>query len=95
MRIDKEKFTRTLALYQGEFGSIIEWEVRPEGHKGYVQVSEPVEVTFKPLPDEDVLKEAVAMLNKQIDDVRAEAGLKVVQLEEKRQRLLAISHETS
>ena len=90
--VPKKEFTRELALFQTKYGGIVEWRADWED-EDYVRVSEPVTVIFKPLDHDIILRSRVDALSREIAKVRAEAQAKVSDLEDQRQRLLAITHE--
>lgn len=60
---------------------------------GYVPCSEVIAVEFPPLPPEEFVKAAVAVLDEKIGDVRAKAQQAVNELEEHRKALLAITYQ--
>lgn len=95
--IDEKDLTQEVALYTNQHGSISIWEWEPDGFwersLDYVCVSEPVTVTFKPLPDDDVLKGRVAGIDAEIEKTRAEMNRKINDLTDQKNRLLAITHE--
>ena len=93
--LKEEELTREVALYGDRWGGNNVWfktEYRDKD-TDYIQLTEPVTVTFKPLPDRIVLAARVAMLDAQIKEVRAKLTVKVNGLEEQKQRLLAITHD--
>ncbi len=59
----------------------------------YVRVSEPLEVTFTPLPDEVVLASRVDAIDEEIKITRAKFTKTLDDLKDQKQRLLAITHE--
>lgn len=89
------KKTMTVAIYSSKYNStsvneVVEWI---EEHKDYIRISEPQTVTFTPLDHEVVLKLRLDALDREIESVRATAQATVDDLEDQKQRLLAITHE--
>ena len=86
-----EEYTTTVYL---SWNTTYEWanvyENSPEDDPKRFLLAEPVEVTFKIKPREDVTKDAVEGLRREIEKVRAAANIKCNQLEEKIQNLLAL-----
>ncbi len=62
---------------------------------GYIQLSEVVEVEFPMLPPEAAATAEVAILDKQVTNVRADAEASITALEGRKQELLAISYEVA
>ena len=93
--LKEEELTLKVALYVSKHGSVSADDVQDwiEEHPDYIRCSEPLTITFKPLPDEIVLAARVAMLDAQITEVRAKLTMKVNDLEDQKQRLLAITHD--
>jgi hypothetical protein len=92
--IKDEDLTKTVALYSGKYHTaIFEVEGWIEEHKEYVRVTEPVEVTFTPLPDEVVLEGRVKAIDNEITKTRAELTQRINDLTDQKNRLLAITHE--
>ena len=95
--ISERDLKQTVALYADERGhiSIIQsggWADRCES---YVQISEPSDIKFKPLEDEEVLRKRVDAIDRQITKVRAELTAKVADLTDQKNRLLAITHNVT
>ena len=59
----------------------------------YVRLTEPVEVEFIGLPDEVVVPAKVARFDAEILAARNQAAEKIAGLEERKSKLLAITHE--
>ena len=93
--IKEEDLTMTVCLYVTKYNSatISKSEGWMSEESDYVCVSEPLEVTFTPLDDEVVLKARVDCIDNQIEKTRAELTRKVTDLQDQKQRLLAITHE--
>lgn len=60
---------------------------------GHVRLSEIIEVDFPELDDETVINNQVAVIEKQITRVRADAEAAVTALDGRKNELLAISHD--
>jgi len=60
----------------------------------YVAISEPVEVDFPELSNEVIVNKQIAILDKQITKIQAEAEASITQLKARKQELLAITHDT-
>jgi hypothetical protein len=60
---------------------------------GYVTISEAVDVEFPPRKQGDFVRDAVALLDGKIAEVRAKAAQAVTELEESQQRLLALTYQ--
>lgn len=73
----------------------------PEGQKreaplqGYVRVSEPVEVQFIAINQDEIVARAVESLNEEERKVIDELNQKLAQIREKRSQLLALTHEVA
>ena len=84
----------TVAIYTVKSTELIR-KVDPwlENNANYVRITEPVTVTFESRKHDDVLCDRIACLDEEIKDVRAEAQAKVNDLEDQKQRLMALTHE--
>lgn len=93
----KDKITKTVALYSSEVfdNDVSEVSEYLEDHERYVRTSEPLEVTFTPLPDKVILDGRVKSIDAEIEKTRAELTLRINDLTDQRQRLLCITHEVS
>lgn len=60
----------------------------------YTQLSEFVEVTFPALPDEEVLKNKVAGIDQEIEELKNEFLEKMNRLNTAKQELLALEHKS-
>lgn len=72
-----------------------EGERREQPMTGWVRVSEPVEVGFSGLENDIVVRNAVASLDEQERELRAELGKKIAEIQERRNQLLALTHEVT
>jgi len=88
--LKNEELTQAVAIYLGKYGITIHTvETWIEKSNEYIRATEPLEVTFTPLPDEVIVKSIDAEIKK----TRAELTRKVNDLEDQKQRLLAITHQ--
>ena len=87
----------TVAQYVDKYGNEMVSDYEPdswiENNKDYVRISEPVGVVFIPLSHETVLKLRLEALDQEIKSVRATAAATISNLEDQKQRLMAITHE--
>lgn len=90
-----EKMTQTIVLAESEYGTVNVWldEDYIRNDSDYVVISEPVTITFKSLDHDEILQSRIKILDREIEQVRAEAHKKVARLTDQKQRLLAITHE--
>lgn len=93
--IDK---VHAVALYRSiEHGwaSVLQYfgERDAEYHGSYVRISEPMELTFRPLADDTVIQNAIAALNAQEVKVRLECEKSLAQIREMKSNLLALTHQ--
>lgn len=92
----KEKdLTRIVAIYAMKHGTLLtsDFEEWKEKSVDYVRLTEPFEVKFVALSDEIVLSTRVDQIDKQIEQTRAQSTLKINDLMDQKQRLLAIAHD--
>ena len=73
--------------------AVFEWRDWMDEDSDYVRLSEVIEVEFTMLPKEEVVPKQVEKIDEYIAEVRAEMGAKVAKLEERKAKLLAITHE--
>lgn len=88
-----EKITERLAAFKAKYGTIAITSNWADNNTGYVRISEYVDVEFPPLPKEDVLKNQIACIDKQIDAIKAESIKEINDLQQKKQELLALEHK--
>lgn len=93
--IEKKDLTQRVALYRMKYGTlrvnaIEDWI---EDDADYIRVSDPVDVTFHPIPDDEILAARVSKIDREIETVRAELTRRVNELTDEKQRLLAITHQ--
>jgi len=94
--VNKEDFTQNVALYMSSCGSITARQPSEywDNHANYVRVSESIDVTFTPLSDEVVLKSRVDSIDAQITQTRAKMTLRIADLTDQKNRLLAIEDKS-
>ena len=82
-------------LYQTKYSdaTVTNYEFRDDDDD-YVMLAKPSTVTFEMLDREVVLKSRLDALDRQITEVRAVAQAKVDDLEDQKQRLMAITSDT-
>lgn len=85
-----------IALYAlfGTGSSLHEADAWREGDEDYVRLTDIVEVDFIDRPQEKVIPEKVARIDRGIEGLRAELGEKISKLEDEKAKLLAITHES-
>ena len=93
--ITEEDLTHTIAIYVNKYGGastndVCDWI---EEDADYIRASEPLEITFTALPDEVVLEGRVKSIDAEIQKVRAEFTVRIDDLKDQKNRLLAITHE--
>lgn len=63
-------------------------------HSGDVRISEPLDVTFKPLSSNEAITNAVAVLDAQEKKLLADTEMSLRKIREQKQNLLALTHQT-
>jgi len=86
-------FTVSLAVYSSKYGSLIAFPYPSSFDGDYVQLSEPLNVIFKPLPDSVVIDKQVEALNAQKAKLRAEFEMSMSKIDCKLSELLCITSE--
>lgn len=81
-------------LYQTKYSDATVSHFEFNDDDDYVLLAKPASVTFEMLDRELVLKARVDALNRQIQEVRANAQAKVDDLEDQKQRLMAITSDS-
>lgn len=66
-----------------------------EDDPDYVRITEYIEVDFPELPKDEIVSKQVENLDKEIESTKEEAMKKVAMLQQKKQELLAITHEVN
>jgi hypothetical protein len=90
--------SKRVVLMDTSYGSkevILESSIKSMAEMGWVQASQPVEVEFTLLPNDEVVSNHVAALDQEIERVKNEAMEKVNRLQKRRQDYLAINHDSS
>lgn len=88
--------TKTIALYRNlEYNYMIVGETKDswDNDPNYLRVSEPLEVTFKDLPDDELVKAQVESLQARKSEIRATAELKVQAIDEQISKLMALTYQ--
>jgi len=70
-----------------------EGQTREATYKGYVRISEPVDIAFTPLADDSIIQGAVAALNAAEREAINELNAKIAAIREKKAQLLALTHQ--
>lgn len=70
-----------------------EGQLREESHKGYVRITEPVDLHFSPISDDTIVQNAVRSLDDAEREVLREMNTKIAALREQKKQLLAITHQ--
>lgn len=68
-------------------------ERRERPVSGFVRVTEPVEMTFRAIDDETMVRNAVAALNEEERKVLNELNIKLADIRERKSQLLALTHQ--
>lgn len=87
-----EQFTRKIVLAVSEYGTAVTVDSHIVGSYGYVATSEPLTVTFTPLPAEVVVQEQLAALDVVENKLRDELADKIARLDCRRNELRAITY---
>ena len=84
-----EELTRTIAMYQSDYGSIHTVTVgcAPDS---WICVSEPLTVTFKPIPQDVIVAGIVSVIDAQIEKERTNSFVRITRLEQRKAELLAL-----
>jgi hypothetical protein len=86
--------TYAVALFQSiECGYVTVWDVKESMISGYVRISEPVQMRFQPLSQEEVLQSAVAAFDAEERKAREECNKRVAQIRERKAQLLALTYQ--
>lgn len=70
-----------------------DWDDFMEADKDYVRMSEVMEVEFVDLPPEMTIPPQIERIDAGIAELRAEVANKIAHLEDKKSKLLAITHQ--
>ncbi len=60
-------------------------------HRDYVRLTEFVDIEFPPLPEDAVITQEVAVLDRQIAAIQEQAMVEIQQLAQRKQELLALN----
>lgn len=77
--------------YDEHYNRLPEGEERELTHASRIRLTDPIEVTFKPISNDEVVAKAVAMLDQQERIARGELEKKLSDIREKRSQLLALT----
>jgi hypothetical protein len=70
-------------------------ELREEPLEGYVRITEPVEVTFTAIGNDEIVAKAVEALNAEEQKVIRELNKKLADIRGRKNQLLALTHESA
>jgi hypothetical protein len=62
-------------------------------HSGYMRISEPTDVRFVGLKNDDVVRNAIEALDAEEREARRELNQKLFEIQERRSTLLALTHQ--
>lgn len=79
--------------YDENFQPLPEGQQRESPISGFVRVSEPVTVQFAPIDNDTMVRNAVEALNAEERKTIDELNTKLAQIRERKQQLLALTHE--
>jgi hypothetical protein len=83
--------TKQVCLYKTSYGSEIVSSYFEESD--WIQISEPIEVTFTLLSKETRLLNEISLIENQLTEIQEEALRKMEALKERKQQLLALTHD--
>ncbi len=83
---------KTVALYKGSYESFIN-EVGEYMDKNYPRLSEELEIALTLLPKENQINNQVAILDKEMEEIKMNSLRKLEELSLRKQELLAIGYE--
>jgi flagellar basal body-associated protein FliL len=83
----------TYSTLDEHYSPLPEGERRERPHEGYVRVTEPVTINFCAVDNDTVVRNAVASLDEEERKLRSELHKKLVELQERKSQLLALTHE--
>lgn len=81
--------------YDEHYDRLPDGQKREKPMEGYVRISEPVEVHFAAINQDEIVARAVESLNAEERKVIDELNQKLAQIREKRSQLLALTHEVA
>lgn len=81
--------------YDEFYNPLPDGQLRELPIRNMVRITEPVEVQFRPISNDEAVAKAVESLNETERDLRRELNQKLAEIAEKRNQLLALTHEGS
>jgi len=81
------------SAYDEHYAPLPEGERREVPCSGFVRVSEPIQLTFKAITNDEMVARAVESLNEQERKTINELNEKLASIREKRSQLLALTHQ--
>jgi len=82
-----------LVDYDAQYKPLHEGERRELPWTSYVRISEPVEVAFAPISNDEMIQQAVSALDTEERGVIEELNTKLASIRERKQQLLAITFQ--
>ena len=86
-------FEMTFVDYDEHYETLPVGEQRERTMEGWVRISEPVEVQFSCIDNDSIVRNAVASLEEQERQLRAELAKKLVTLHDRKNQLLALTYQ--
>jgi hypothetical protein len=68
-------------------------QLREYPKQGYVRISEPIELSFSPISNDEIVAKAVESLNEEERKAIDELNRKIAAIREKKSQLLALTHQ--
>lgn len=87
-----ETINRKMAIFTTTHGSLVECGEWAVGYDGYTQLTEFLEVEFKKLPDSVTIAAQLDEIQKQETKARQQFQMVLNELENRRGKLLALTH---
>lgn len=81
------------ADYDKHFTPLPIGERREMSMEGWARISKPVDATFTSVESDEIVRNAVAAIDEQEQKLRSELGVKLAQLQDRRNQLLALTHD--
>ena len=82
------------ADYDERYQPLPEGTRREVSIEGYVRITEPVEVTFRGVDNNSIVRNAVASLDEEERKLRSELHKKLTAIQDRKNQLLALTHQT-
>lgn len=98
MKTTEKDLQQTIAVYKnltGDYCILLRFMGDTDGdfHTGYVRISEPCDVTFAPLKNEAVVRNALKALDGLEHEARMELGEKLGKINEQREQLRSLTYQ--